>query len=109
MKIEDVQEVTRQLRKNDSSLEIYGKNVMKIALEGTRYESVLPFYFSHNAIVFSGDHNVKKVVQICRKYPQLVLLGLLLIFYLFVPTHIAQMVSLPDLKESKRCRISLES
>lgn len=72
---DDMQKVTRLFKKSNMEMEIYGKNTMRMALEGTPYQSVLSFYFSHNAIIFAPEANIKKLLQICRKCPSLIVLG----------------------------------
>lgn len=75
MSTEDAMEVKRLLIKSDMQMEIYGRKTMKMALQGTPYEAVLSFYFSHNAIVFSPQADIKKCLKICRKFPSLLPLG----------------------------------
>lgn len=75
MSSEETAEARRTFIKNNMLMEVYGKKTMNIALEGTPYESVLSFYISHNALVFSPETNVKKCLQICRKFTGLIPLG----------------------------------
>lgn len=72
---DDIAQVARLFKKSNMHMEIYGKKTMKMALEGTPYEGVLSFYISQNAIVFSPEINIKKSLQICKKYPNLIVLG----------------------------------
>ncbi|KAF2898671.1 hypothetical protein ILUMI_07505 [Ignelater luminosus] len=53
----------------------YGKETLRMALEGTPYESVLDFYISRNMIVFSPELEVKKLLKVSKKFPQLILLA----------------------------------
>lgn len=75
MNKDDRKEVIRLFIKSNMHLEIYGKKTMKMALEGTPYETVLSFYNSHNAIIFSPEVDIKKCLKICKKYPSLIVLG----------------------------------
>lgn len=75
MSTEDALQAKRLFIKSDMQMEVYGKKTMKMALEGTPYEAVLSFFFSHNAIVFSYETNIKKCLRICRKFPSLLPLG----------------------------------
>lgn len=54
----------------------YGKETLKMAVEGTPYEAVLDLYISRNMIVFSPEPEIKKLLKISKKFPQLVLLGM---------------------------------
>lgn len=53
----------------------YGKKTMEMAIEGTPYQAALDFYVSHNMMLFSPESEIKKVLQITKKCPQLVILG----------------------------------
>lgn len=53
----------------------FGKKTLQIAVAGTPYESVLDFYCSHNMFVFSPEPEIKKMIAVARKFPQLVFLG----------------------------------
>lgn len=75
IRAEDHHIAHRLFKKSNIDLVVYGKTTMKIALEGTPYEALLPFYVSHNAIAFSTETNIKKLLQITKKFPQLILLG----------------------------------
>lgn len=53
----------------------YGKKTMQLAVTGTKYEAILDFYCSRNITVFSEKPDIKTVLKITKKFPQLVLLG----------------------------------
>lgn len=53
----------------------FGKKTLQIAVTGTPYESVLDIYCSHNMIVFSPQPEIKKMIAVAKKFPQLALLG----------------------------------
>lgn len=48
---------------------------MEMAIKGTPYEAVLDFYDSKNMTLFSPLPEIKKVLKISKKFPQLVVLG----------------------------------
>lgn len=54
----------------------YGKKTMEMAVKGSRFETILEFYCSSNMIVFSKEGDVKKLLKINKKFPQIVLLGI---------------------------------
>lgn len=62
-------------KKQNMLLTIYGKSTLKLALEGTPYEPILPFYISHNAILFCPQPDIKKLLKMSKRIPHLVLLG----------------------------------
>nr|CAI5857037.1 unnamed protein product [Callosobruchus analis] len=53
----------------------YGKKTLEMAIKETPYEAVLDFYVSQNMTVFSPEPEIKKMLNISKKFPQLVLLG----------------------------------
>ncbi|KAJ8934202.1 hypothetical protein NQ314_013519 [Rhamnusium bicolor] len=53
----------------------YGKKTLEMAVKGTPYEAVLDFYVSHNMTVFSPDPEINKMLNITKKFPQLILLA----------------------------------
>lgn len=53
----------------------YGKKTMEMAIKGTPYEAVLDFYCSQNMTLFSPEPEIKKVLKISKKFPQLVIMG----------------------------------
>lgn len=53
----------------------FGKETMEMAIKGTPYEAVLDFYVSRNMTLFSPEPEVKKVLKLTKKFPQLVLMG----------------------------------
>lgn len=60
----------------------YGSQTLKLAIKGTPYERVLDFYISRNITIFSPDPEIKKLLKILRKFPQLVLLGKYVLYIL---------------------------
>ncbi|CAH0556994.1 unnamed protein product [Brassicogethes aeneus] len=53
----------------------YGRKTLEMAVEGTKYETLLEFYVSHSMTVFSPEPELKKLLKITKKFPQLVLLA----------------------------------
>lgn len=72
---EEEAQAKRLFLKNNMQMEVFGKKTMKMALEGTPYEAVLSLIVSHNALVFSPEINIKKSLQIFKKFPSFVVLG----------------------------------
>ncbi|ENN78717.1 hypothetical protein D910_03627, partial [Dendroctonus ponderosae] len=53
----------------------YGKKTLELAVKGTPYEVLLDFYVSHNMTIFSPEPEIKKLLQVLKKFPQLILLA----------------------------------
>jgi large subunit ribosomal protein L10 len=63
------------LKRENMHLKQYGKKIVRMALEGTKYEPVLTLFTSRNFMVFSQDVQVSKLLKLNRKIPQLILMG----------------------------------
>ncbi|CAG9766065.1 unnamed protein product [Ceutorhynchus assimilis] len=53
----------------------YGKKTLELAVKGTPYETVLDFYISRNLTIFSPEPEIKKLLRVLKKFPQLVLMA----------------------------------
>lgn len=62
-------------KKENMLLMVHARSTLKMALEGTPYEAVLPFYISHNAILFCPEPDIKKLLKMSKRIPHLILLG----------------------------------
>ncbi|XP_030765433.1 39S ribosomal protein L10, mitochondrial [Sitophilus oryzae] len=63
------------LHKEKMHFKKYGKETLEMAVKGTPYEAVLDFYVSHNITIFSPEPEIKKLLKILRRFPQLILLA----------------------------------
>lgn len=73
---DEIFRVRVDLHKQNMHLKSYGRKIIGQAVEGTRYEAILPLFHSNHCIVFSPDQqNVNKLLRITRRVPQMVLLG----------------------------------
>lgn len=73
---DEIFRVRVQLHKQNLHLKSYGRKIIGQAVEGTRYEAILPLFHSNHCIVFSPDQQkISTLLKITRKVPQMVLLG----------------------------------
>jgi hypothetical protein len=63
------------LKKQNMHLKQYGRKVVTMALEGTKYEPVLTLFTSRNFIVFSAEPQVATLLKLNRRVPNIVLMG----------------------------------
>lgn len=63
------------MKKQSMYLKQYGKKVVRMALENTKYEPVLTLFTSRNFMVFSEEPQVAKLLKLNRRIPQLILMG----------------------------------
>lgn len=66
---------TLMFHKNGMFLKNYGRKTLEMAVKDSRFECLLEFYISRNMTVFSEEGNIKKLLSVNKKFPQLVLLG----------------------------------
>ncbi|XP_014278958.1 large ribosomal subunit protein uL10m [Halyomorpha halys] len=57
------------------SIDKFSKKVVDKAVRGTIYESILPLFITHTAIIFSEELHVDKILKVLRKIPQYVLMA----------------------------------
>ncbi|KAJ9584217.1 hypothetical protein L9F63_021422 [Diploptera punctata] len=70
----DRQKARITFKRDNMHMKQYGRKVMKMALQNTKYEAVLHLFTSHNYIVFSPETQVAKLLKISKKIPQLILM-----------------------------------
>jgi len=63
------------LHKEKMHFKKHGKKTLEMALKGTPYETVLDIYMSHTMTIFSPEPEIKKLVKILKRFPQLVLMA----------------------------------
>lgn len=54
---------------------VYSKSTLELAIKDTPYQGILGMYVSQNALVFSKDPDIKKLLKVNKKFPQLIFLA----------------------------------
>ncbi|XP_011188754.1 39S ribosomal protein L10, mitochondrial [Zeugodacus cucurbitae] len=75
IKDDELFSVRVQLHKQNMHLKSYGKKIVQKAVEGTRFEAILPLFESNNCVVFSTQQQVPQLLRITRRVPQMLLLA----------------------------------
>ncbi|TMW49833.1 hypothetical protein DOY81_005073 [Sarcophaga bullata] len=75
IKSDDFFDVRVQLHKQNMQLKMYGAKIVRKAVEGSRFEAILPLFESQQCIVFSPEQKVSQLLKTTRKVPQMLLLG----------------------------------
>ncbi|KAJ3633844.1 hypothetical protein MTP99_010765 [Tenebrio molitor] len=88
-------------KKENMYFRTYGKKTLKLALENTKYESVLDFYVSQNVTVFSPEPEIKKLLKLTKKFPQLVLLAAIFEGKFINKDEIMELNLIPNLQEAQ--------
>lgn len=61
--------------KQGMKLKAYNKNILQLALEGTKFEPILPLFQSSSSVVFSPEPKLPQILKISKKIPQMILLA----------------------------------
>lgn len=66
------------LKKNNMHMKIFGKEIIRLAVEGTKFESVIELYKQDTStiVVFSEKPEIKTLLKINKKFPQILMLGI---------------------------------
>lgn len=87
-----------ELHKKNIALKSYGRNIMQMALTKTKYENTLPLFETNFCILFAPEtKNVKDILRITKKMPQLILLAGVLEDRIMSRNEITQYAALPSL------------
>ncbi|KAK5645937.1 hypothetical protein RI129_004401 [Pyrocoelia pectoralis] len=62
-------------KKEKMHFQNFGRRTMEMAIKGTEYEAALALYVSRNFIVFSPEPEIKKLLNITKKFPQIILMA----------------------------------
>lgn len=105
---EELFKVRVELHNKNIALKSYGRNIMQQALANTTYENTLPLFDTTFCIMFAPDtKNLKDVLRISKKIPQLILLAGVLENRIMSRTEIAQYAALPSLQvaQARLCNV----
>jgi len=67
--------VNIMLKKQNMHLKQYGKKIVRMALEETKYEPVLTLFTSRNFMIFSEEPQVAKLLKLKKRMPQFILMA----------------------------------
>lgn len=96
---EDLFKVRVELHNKSITLKSYGPNIMKMALTNTEFENTLPLFGSSFCIAFAPEtKNLKDILRVTKKVPQLILLAGVLENRIMSRTELTQYAALPSLQ-----------
>ncbi|BES89708.1 ribosomal protein, L10 [Nesidiocoris tenuis] len=90
-----------KLKKEGMTLEVYSKHTVKLAVADSPYEAILQLYVAHNAIVFSDEPKVGKLLKIMKKIPQFVVLAGMVEGRLLSVTQLENYANLGDVTSAR--------
>lgn len=89
------------LHKQNMQLKDYGKKIVNMAVEGTKFEAIVPLFDSHHCIVFSPEEQVSKLLRLTKKFPQMVLMAGIVQNRLLSRNEFIEFANLPDLTTAR--------
>ncbi|KAL5285913.1 hypothetical protein ACFFRR_007534 [Megaselia abdita] len=89
------------LHKQNMQLKVYGKKIISMAVEGTKFETIEPLFDSNHCIVFSSEEQVSKLLRLTKKVPQMVLMAGIVQNRLLSRNEFTDFASLPDLTTAR--------
>lgn len=85
----------------------YGKKIIKMAVDNTKYEAIVPLFDSCHCIVFAPQANVGTLLKITRKVPQMLLIGGILENRLLSRNEFMDFAKLPNLEVAQAQLVSV--
>ncbi|XP_058121597.1 large ribosomal subunit protein uL10m [Anopheles ziemanni] len=99
---EDMFKAQVVLHRHNISVKVYGKSIMRKALAGTKFETILPLFEAKTAIVFAPEpQKIKQVLSVLKKTPQLVLLAGIVEGRLLSRNEFVSYATMPDLTTTR--------
>ncbi|KAF6215154.1 hypothetical protein GE061_009905 [Apolygus lucorum] len=98
---EDLFSARVKLKKEGMKLEVYSKNIVKMALNGTPYETVIQLFVAHSALIFCDEPKVGKLIKIVKKIPQYAIMAGIVEGRLLSMTQMQAYAELGDLDSAR--------
>jgi len=101
MKDEDFFNAKVAFFKQNMHLKLYGISIMKQALIGTQFESMIPLFTSKYCILFSEEPKIGQLLKISKKIPQMILLTGIVENQFLSKNELVNLSKLPDLTTAR--------
>lgn len=98
---EEMFKITVALHQKQMHLKTYGQGIMKRAIGGTAYETLLPLFRSKYYIAFCDEANIGELLNIVKKAPQLILLAGIVENRLLSKNELVDLSKLPNLTTAR--------
>lgn len=89
------------LHKQNMQLKQYGQKIIRKAVEGNRFEAILPLFDAQTCLVFSPEPRVSQLLKITRKIPQMLLLAGIVDDTLLSRNEFMQYAQMPGLQSAQ--------
>ncbi|XP_073822221.1 mitochondrial ribosomal protein L10 [Musca autumnalis] len=89
------------LHKQNMQLKQYGQKIVRKAVEGNRFEAILPLFDAQTCLVFSPEPKVAQLLKITRKIPQMLLIAGIVDDTLLSRNEFMQYAQLPGLQSAQ--------
>ncbi|XP_053695949.1 39S ribosomal protein L10, mitochondrial isoform X2 [Sabethes cyaneus] len=102
IKQEDFFKAQVALHRYQMSVKVYGKSIIRQAVENTKYEAIQPLFLTKTALVFGPDETkVKQLLNVLKKTPQFVLVAGIINGQFLSKNEFVNFASLPDLTTAR--------
>ncbi|XP_055544816.1 39S ribosomal protein L10, mitochondrial [Wyeomyia smithii] len=102
IKQEDFFKVQVALHRHHMSLKVYGKSIIRLAVEDTKYEAIQPLFLTKTALIFGPDETkIKQLLNVLKKTPQFVLIAGIINGQFLSKNEFLNYASLPDLTTAR--------
>ncbi|XP_075152963.1 mitochondrial ribosomal protein L10 [Haematobia irritans] len=101
IKSDDFFDARVMLHKQNMQLKMYGEKIVRKAVEGTRFEAILPLFACQPCIVFSPEPRVSQLLKITRKIPQMILMAGIVNDTLLSRNEFVEYAQLPGLQSAQ--------
>ncbi|EAT38715.1 AAEL009431-PA [Aedes aegypti] len=102
IKQEDFFKVQVALHRHQMNVKVYGKSVIRQAVEGTKFETIQPLFDVKTALIFCPDESkIRQLLNVLKKTPQFVLLAGIIHGQFLNKNEFINFASLPDLTTAR--------
>lgn len=102
IKQEDFFKVQVALHRHQMSVKIYGKSIIRQAVEGTQFEAIQPLFDVKTALIFCPDESkIRQLLAVLKKTPQFVLMAGIIQGQFLSKKEFMGFASLPDLTTAR--------
>ncbi|KAK6192879.1 hypothetical protein SNE40_004276 [Patella caerulea] len=96
---EQFKAIRNQLINNGMNLVHFNNNLMRRAVTDSKYVNMLPLFIGHNYYIVSDDIQIKEMVKVTKKTPQLHLIGALIDNRILTRDELMSIAKLPDIEQ----------
>ncbi len=98
---EDIFNLKVALHKENMQFKAYGKSILRKAMVGSQYQTLLPLFNAKNCMVFSPEAKISQLLKIVKRTPQLILLAGVVEKRLLSKNELVDLSKLPNITTAR--------